>query len=443
MSSDDAVPRLQALLQVPTVSRTDESTTDWEAFDRFITRLDELYPLVHRRLEREIIDGHSLLFRWPGRSSAEPTVLLAHYDVVPATDVGWKHPPFAAELSGKGDEQELWGRGTLDNKASLVAILEAVESHLEDGTMPAQDVYLAFGHNEETSGGGMLAIVDEFERRGIRPSLVLDEGGAIAEDAFPGLRTPVAMVGVGEKGVTNLTLIVDEKGGHASTPPAITATVRLSRAILRLNATPFSATFPPVAMEMFRIIGHHASGLPGTAYRRIGLTKRMLLRLIPRQSPELNAMVRTTQAVTMLEAGQAENALAERAIANVNLRIAVGDTVEGAVAHVRKAIDDESVRVEVTNAGEPSPVSPLSGLAWELVRSSIVKTYPGTIVAPYIQNGATDSRHFTRLTKGVYRFVPFEMSREERDTLHAKNERIRVATFLRGIEFYRALLASL
>jgi carboxypeptidase PM20D1 len=443
MSSDAAVSRLQSLLRVPTVSRIDEGLTDWEPFDRFIALLEELYPLVHRRLDREIFAGHSLLYRWAGRASTEPTVLLAHYDVVPATDTGWKHPPFAAELSGKGDEQLLWGRGTLDNKASLAAILESVESHLEDGTTPAQDVYLAFGHNEEAAGDGMIAIVDELERRGVRPSLVLDEGGAIAEDVFPGVGSPVAMVGVGEKGVSNLTLVVDEKGGHASTPPPLTATARLARAILRLNSTPFPARFTPIAIEMFRIIGLHASGFPGAVYRRIGLTERILLGLIPRQSAELNAMVRTTQAVTMLAAGQAENALAERATANVNVRIAMGDTVETAVAHVRKAIDDDGVRVEIAHAGEPSPISPLTGLPWELLRSTIVKTYPGTVVAPYIQNGATDSRHFTRITRGVYRFVPFEMSREERDTLHAKNERIRVSTYLRGIDFYRALLASL
>jgi carboxypeptidase PM20D1 len=443
MSSDAAVARFQTLLRIPTVSRLEENEVDWPQFERFIARLRELYPLVHRRLDREIIAGHSLLFHWHGRASTEPTVLLAHYDVVAATDLGWKHPPFAAELSGKGDDQLIWGRGTIDNKGSVVSILEAVESQLEAGLVPAQDIYLAFGHDEETTSTGAAAIAELLESRGVRPTLVLDEGGAIVEDAFPGLSGPVAVVGVSEKGVTNLHLIVDQAGGHASTPPKLTATVRLAQAIVRLNDRPFRASFNPVALEMFRTVGVHTRGFVGWVFRNAGFTRAFLLPFIPRFGPELNALVRTTQAVTTLEAGHAVNALAERAIATVNVRVAVGSTVESVVKHVTRAINDDAVRVEVVQAGEAAPTSPLTGLAWELLRSTIEKTYPATVVTPYVQNGATDSRHFTRISRGVYRFSAFELSREERDTLHARNERMHVATFLRAIEFYRALVAAL
>jgi carboxypeptidase PM20D1 len=370
-------------------------------------------------------------------------VLLAHYYVVAATDFGWKHPPFAAELSGSGEEQLIWGRGTLDNKGSVVSILEAVESRLADGVVPAQDIYLAFGHDEETAGTGAAAIVDLLESRGIRPSLVLDEGGAIVEDAFPGLRGPIAVVGVSEKGVTNLRLIVDQAGGHASTPPKLTATLRLARAIVRLNERPFRASFNPVALEMFRTVGGQVRGVLGWVFRNIRFTRLLLLPFVDRFGPELNAIVRTTQAVTTIEAGHAVNALAERATATVNVRVAVGSTVEGVVAHVARAIRDDAVRIEVVQAEEAAPTSPLTGFAWQLLRSTIEKTYPGTLVTPYVQNGATDSRHFTRISRGVYRFSAFELSREERDTLHARNERMHVATFLRAIEFYRSLIAAL
>jgi carboxypeptidase PM20D1 len=443
MSSDAAVARFQTLLRIPTISRLEETEVDWAQFERFIARVRELYPLVHRKLDRELIAGHSLLFRWHGRASSEPTVLLAHYDVVAATDFGWKHPPFAAELTGMGDDQLIWGRGTLDNKGSVVSILEAVESQLEAGLVPAQDIYLAFGHDEETNSTGAAAIVDVLESRSVRPALVLDEGGAIVEDAFPGISGPVAVVGVSEKGVTNLRLVVDQAGGHASTPPKVTATVRLARAIVRLNDRPFPAAFDPVALEMFRTVGVHAPGFLGWVFRNVGFTRALLLPYIARRGPELNALVRTTQAVTTLEAGHAVNALAERATASVNVRVAVGSTVESVVKHVTRAIDDDAVRVEVVQAGEAAPASPLTGLAWELLRSTIEKTYPGTIVTPYVQNGATDSRHFTRISRGVYRFSAFELSREERDTLHARNERMHVETFLRAIEFYRALVAAL
>lgn len=443
MSSDAAVARLQTLLRIPTISRTDVAEVDWNQFDRFIATLQELYPLVHQRLNREVVAGHSLLFRWTGRSAAEPALLMAHYDVVAATDEGWTHPPFAAELTGEGEDQLIWGRGTLDDKAAVAGILEAVESQLRAGLVPAHDVYLAFGHDEETAGSGAMAIADLFESRGIRPALVLDEGGAIVEDVFPGVTAPVAVVGVGEKGVTTLRLVVDQQGGHASTPPRITATVRLARAIVRLNSRPFRASFGPTAIEMFRTLGAHGSGFMGSVFRNIGFTRFLLLPFFGRLGDEMNAMVRTTQAVTMLEAGQAVNALAERATATVNVRVAVGTSVERVLKHVTRAIRDDAVRVELVHGGEAAPPSPMTGLAWELLRSTIEKSYPGTVVTPYVQNGATDSRHFTRISRGVYRFTPFEMSSHERDTLHAKNERMHVATYLRGIGFYRALISSL
>ena len=443
MPHDESVARLQALLRIPTISRQDPAEVDWDQFDLFISTLERLYPLVHRKLDRELVAEHSLLFRWAGRASTEPSVLMAHYDVVAATDVGWKHPPFAAELTGKGEDQLIWGRGTLDDKGALTSILEAVESQLEAGLTPARDIYLAFGHNEETYGTGAQEIAALLEARGVRPALVLDEGGAIVEGVFPGVTRPVAVVGVSEKGVTTLELIVDQQGGHASTPPKQTATTTLARAIVRLGEHPFPAAFSATAIEMFRTLGVAAAGFTGWAFRNIGLTRFALLRSIASGSNELNAMVRTTTAVTMLEAGTAVNALAERATATVNVRVAVGMTVDQVVRHVTKAIGDDAVRVEVVHAGEAAPVSPITGLPWEVLSATIEKTYPGTIVTPYVQNGATDSRHFTGISRGVYRFSPFEMSKDERDTLHAKNERMHVATYLRGIEFYRALIAAL
>jgi carboxypeptidase PM20D1 len=281
------------------------------------------------------------------------------------------------------------------------------------------------------------------ESRGIRPTLVLDEGGAIARDAFPGVTEPIAFVGAGEKAPNTFRLVVDQAGGHASTPPKITATVRLAQAIVRLNNKPFRTSLSATTTEILRTIGRHASGMPGFAYRHARWLWPIMAPIISRVSPELNAMTRTTQAVTMLEAGQAVNALAERASATVNVRIAVDSSVAAATAHITRAIGDEGVRVEVVEPAEPVPVSPLGGIAWELVAGTVEKTFPGAIITPYLQTGATDSRHFTRISRGVYRFSPFEMSREERDTLHAKNERMHVDSWLAGVSFYRALTAAL
>jgi carboxypeptidase PM20D1 len=440
---DRALEHLRTLVGIPTISRLDPADTDWKPFDEFVAKLPQLYPALHAALEREMVSGHSMLYRWKGRTDGPPSVLMAHYDVVSATNAGWTHPPFAAELVGEGDEQLVWGRGTLDDKGSLVAVLEGVEAAVVAGRVPEHDLYLSFGHDEETLGSGASAIVDLLESRGIHPGFVLDEGGAVVEGIFPGVTDPIAVVGVSEKGILTLTLTVDQDGGHASTPPKLSATARLARAITRLNSTPFPSTFTPVNLEMIRTLGAHATGPLRWIFTHVGFTRPLLLVLFGRLSDETRAMVRTTQAVTMLEGSQAANALAERAVATVNIRVAVGSTVAATVEHVRKAIHDPLVRLEVLQPNEPSPVSPTTGLAWQRLSAAIVASYPGTIVTPYVMLAASDSRHFARISDDVYRFSPFEMSKEERGTLHAMNERMHVSTFLRGVDFYTRLVREL
>jgi carboxypeptidase PM20D1 len=441
--TDPAVTRLQELVRLPTISRLNPAETDWAPFEEFIAALPRLYPAVHSTLDREIVAGHSLLYRWHGLSEGPATVLMAHYDVVSASAEGWTHSPFSAELVGEGVEQLMWGRGTLDDKGSLVAILEGVEGQIVAGHSPEHDVYLSFGHDEETVGSGAEAIVELLTSRGVRPGLVIDEGGAVVENIFPGVSGPIAVVGVSEKGILSLTLTVEQHGGHASTPPKITATVRLARAIVRLNRRPFKAVFSAPTDEMIRTLGAHAHGVLRFAFTALWLTKPLLLVLFGRLSDETAAMIRTTQAVTMLSGSQAANALAERAEATVNIRVAIDSSVAEAIEHVRKAINDPLVDITVLHPNEPSPVSPTTGPAWELVKSTIEETFPGTIVTPYVMMAASDSRQYTRISEHVYRFSPFEMSKEERGTLHAMNERMHVATFLRGVAFYSRLVGRL
>ncbi|MBB5634086.1 carboxypeptidase PM20D1 [Cryobacterium mesophilum] len=438
-----AVENLRALVRIPTVSRLDDGETDWEPFAAFRAELATRYPRAHASLDLELVDNHSMLFRWTGAGEGDPSILMAHYDVVAATNEGWEHPPFGGELVGEAGEDYVWGRGTLDDKSSLISILEGVETHLADGFTPDHDIYLSFGHNEETAGSGARVIVDLLEERGIRPALVLDEGGAVVEGIFPGVTEPIAVVGVSEKGILSLRLVVDQQGGHASTPPAFAATVRLARAIMRLNRKPFRKSFVPTNLEMIRTLGAHARQPLKWVFTNLWLSKLPLLGLFARLGDETNAMVRTTQVVTQLSGAQAANALPERAEAIVNIRIAIDSNVEESIAHVRRAIRDEAVQVEALHPTEPSPVSPTSGRAWELVKSTIEETFGGTIVTPYVMLGASDSRHFTRISEHVYRFSPFEMSKEERGTLHAKNERISVATFLCGVGFYTRLIGKL
>lgn len=443
MAVDGSVERLRRLLSIPTISRLDVRETDWPRFDEFTATVESLYPLIHSRLRRELVNGHCLVYRWPGRSADDASVLMAHHDVVAVTGQGWEHPPFAAELTGDGDERLLWGRGALDNKAALAAILEAVEGRLAAGYTPAHDVYLVSTHDEETAGGAAAAVAALLESRGVRPRLVLDEGGAIVSGVLPGVARPLAMVGVSEKGYTAVRLVVEQQGGHAATPPRLSAPVRLARAIVRIDDRPFPPRFDATALMMFRTAGRHASGLFGFVYRNLWLTRPLLLAAFRRMSDETGAVTRTTRVVTMLQGSDAPNAMAERATAIVNLRILAGSSVTAAIAHLRRAIADEGVRLEVLHSSEPSPVSPATGPAWEAITASLAQTHPGTVPMPYVTNGATDSRHFTRICRAVYRFTPFEMTRAERGTMHARNERIHVETFQRGIRFYDALLGRL
>jgi carboxypeptidase PM20D1 len=435
--------RFRALLRIPTISRLDPDDVDWPQFDRFVQSVDELYPAIHARLTREIVADHSMLFRWAGASAEHPTVLMAHYDVVAATNERWEHPPFDAELTGEGDAELLWARGTLDNKGTAVAILEAVESSVGAGTVPANDIYLCFSHDEETMGHGAEAIVELLESRGIHPALVLDEGGAVVEGIFPGVSRPIAVVGVSEKGIMTVELRVVQNGGHASTPPRLPATVRLARAISRLNAKPFRAAFTPTNLEMLGIVGAHARQPYRWVFTNLWLTRLPLRLLFARLSDETNAMIRTTAVATQLSGSQAANALAESASAVVNVRVAAGSSARAAIDHLRAAVRDAAVEIDVLQSSEPSPTSPTSGPQWNIMRETIGAAYPSAIATPYVMLGATDSRHFTRICDAVYRFSPFEMSTEERGTLHAINERIHVSTWLRGIEFFRDLIGRL
>ncbi|TDN92326.1 M20/M25/M40 family metallo-hydrolase [Microbacterium sp. BK668] len=437
------VERFQELLRIPTVSHVDESAIDRESFDRFLATVQRLYPLIHGRLDREVVDGHSLLYRWSGAGAGDPLVLMAHLDVVPVVAAEWEHPPFDASLVGDGMDAAIHARGAIDDKGSLVAILEAVEASLADGVTPPRDVYLAFGHDEETAGGGARALVEELRSRGVRPALVLDEGGAVVDGVVPGVSVPTAMIGVAERGVMTLVLTVREQGGHASTPPATPATARLARAIDRLHRHPFPARIAPPVRAMLQTVAPHAPQPLRGVLQRLPLTAPVVAAAFTRLGPEMNAVVRTTAVVTELSGAPGENVLATTARASVNIRLLHGDTVGSATARLRRVIADDAVELEVRHGSDPSPISPWRGAAWQRLARVVVETLGDDVVpTPYLQLGASDSRWFTAISDNVYRFTPFHLTRSERDALHSHDERIRVDVWLRGIAFYRALIAS-
>ncbi|HEV7656392.1 MAG TPA: M20/M25/M40 family metallo-hydrolase [Mycobacteriales bacterium] len=438
MTGDDrAVAKLQALVRIPTVSHRDPALVDSEAFGRLLAELERQFPLLHARLELTRIPTHALLFRWPGASSARPVVLMAHLDVVPV-EGSWQHPPFSAVIA----EGSIWGRGTLDDKGCVVAICEAVETLLEAGHVPAQDVWLSFGCDEEVSGSAATLAVDELERRGVRPWFVLDEGGAIAGGAFPGVTAPVGVIGVTEKGVTSVELRVEGRGGHASTPARMGPTARLARAITRIDRSPMSASVPEPTVELLRRLAPHARRPLRAALTNAGRLGPVLARALIAAGPESAAMTRTTFAVTTLSGSPALNVVAATAKAGVNIRVMVGDTVAGALDHLRRTIADDQVHLDVVERNEPSPLSPRDD-AFELLETTIGEVFPDAVPAPYVMMAATDSRFFTRICDRVYRFAPFRMTKAQRASIHSYDEHLGVGALGDGVRWYRRLIERL
>ncbi len=429
----------QQLLRIPTVSRLDEADVDWQSFDAFIDKLAALYPKTHEALTLTRVNGYGLLYRWKGNHAGPATVLMAHYDTVPAEDGDWPHPPFSATI----EDDIIWSRGAIDDKECVAGVLEAVEAHLGKGFTPNHDVYLAFGNNEETTGDSAREIVAYLRNAGVVFGLVLDEGGAVVDGGFPGVDKSLAVVGIAEKGTLDLVLTVNDAGGHASTPERLNATMRLSRAITRLGDNPFPASITPPVRQLIDVVGRHGSVLMRAVFANLWLFGPLVARLFAAKGGEPAAMVRTTNVATVLRGSAAANVLAAQSSANINIRILPGETVNTVVARVARVINDSAIEISIVKGEDPSPISRTNGPAWRLIENTIRETFPDAVPSPYLMLGASDSRSFAPYCDAVYRFSPFRMTAEVRATLHGAGEHLPVEAYLEGLAFYRRLVAQL
>jgi carboxypeptidase PM20D1 len=439
LDADAAAARLAELIRIPTVSSRTAADVDSAAFARFRERLAELYPATHRALDREVLGDGALLYRWPSGNDRSPLVLMAHYDVVPVAGQDWAEDPFSGRIAGGW----VHGRGAIDDKGALVAILEAVESLVGAGWTPSRDVYLSFGNDEEVAGVGAQLAVEALQARGITPWAVLDEGGAVVSGIFPGVPGATAVVGLAEKGLLDLDLVTTDPGGHASAPVRGGAPARLARAILKIEDNPFPARLHDVVLGMIDALGRHAPAGYRTLFAHAVYLRPVLAQVLSRASREANALVRTTVAITQLEGSKAPNVLATRARAAANIRIALGETVESTVERLRRVIDDPSVELRIVGGNDPSPVSRSDNAAFAQIGAAVRSVYPDAAVAPYVMVQASDARHFSQICDSVYRFMPFDLTREDLATLHAADERISVAALHRGAGFYRYLIRNL
>ncbi|WP_417563726.1 M20/M25/M40 family metallo-hydrolase [Microbacterium sp.] len=431
--------RLSQLIRIPTVS-AELDRRGMAPFEEFTATLRELYPLVHEQLELTRHTDLGLLFRWHGRVPGAPLVLMAHFDVVPVDDADdWTHPPF----EGRIVDGWVHGRGTLDDKGALVMILEAVENLLAAGFTPARDVCLAFGGNEETYGTAAREIAASFQSRGEIPSLVLDEGGAVVDAPLPFVRGASAMIGLAEKGVMTVRLNARGEGGHASTPPSMTAVRRVARAVQRLDARTFRPRTPVTISRMLDTFAAHAARPARPLYRLLARTPWLSARVFAALGGEPAALVRTTVAATMASGGTAANVLPSHASATINLRLAAGETVQATLRRVRRRIADPKIDVELIEGSDPTPESPSDGVEFAALTRALHASYPDAAAVPYLMMQASDSRHFHRFTPAVYRFAPLRVSAAQRASIHGVDERIEVTSLQSGERFHRALIEGL
>ena len=433
---DGATAALQKLVQCRTVSYYDHALEDEAEFEKLIGLLPVLYPKVWETCSFTRLPDRGLLFCWSGQAHDAPSVMMAHYDVVPVEEENWEKPPFAAII----EDGVLWGRGTLDTKVTLNGILSAAEHLIRNGFVPAQDVYFAFSGGEEVNGEGAVHIVHWFEEHGIRPALVVDEGGAVVENVFPGVKTPCTLIGIAEKGMMNLTFSVKSGGGHASAPKPHTPIGILSRACCAVENAPFPMHLSGPAAEMFDTLGRHSTFLYRMIFANLWLFSGVIDLLGRKSGGEINALVRTTVAFTQASGSKAPNVIPPKAEMTANMRLSPADTVEGAAARIRRIIADDTVTLTVGSHMEPSPISETGCAAWDKVASAAANTWPGSIVSPYLMVQCSDSRHYRDLSNHVYRFSAMDLTATERASIHGNNEKIRLESIGRAVEFYIRLL---
>lgn len=435
---DKAVRDLQALIRCKTVSYRDKSLEDDAEFAKLEALLPQLFPHVYDTCAFHKLGERSLLFHWKGNSADAPGVLMAHYDVVPVNEELWSKPAF----DGLIEDDCLWGRGTLDTKGTLVGVLEAADNLIAQGFVPQHDLYLAFAGDEEISGTGAPTIVEWFTQQGITPAFVLDEGGAVVEKVFPGVKEPCALIGIGEKGPMDVKLTLDTNGGHASTPPPHSPVGVLAKAVANIEKHPFPFTLTAPASQMFDILGRRSTFLYRMIFANLWCFKPVLNLFCRLSGGELNALVRTTVAFTQMQGSAASNVLPPHAWVGANLRLMPGETVESARKRLKRLSGNKRIKVDVVMGMNPSPISRTDDEPYQRLANAIRATWTNAVVSPYLMLACSDSRHYGPISDHVYRFSAMALSKEERGMIHGNNERIPLETIKKTVSFYQYLIRN-
>ena len=436
LNQDAVIHALSELVRCKTVSYHDSSLEDDAEFRKLIDKLPGLYPHVFEACTLRELPGRALLFRWPGKLHEEPAVLMAHYDVVPVKEENWEKPAFEAIL----ENDVLWGRGTLDTKVTINGVLFAANQLIAEGFQPEHDIYFAFSGGEEVSGPGAANIVKLFQQEGITPGIVVDEGGAVVEDVFPGVKGPIGLIGIAEKGMIDAQFRCMSAGGHASAPKPHTPVGILAKACTKVEGNPFPCHIAGPAALMFDTLGRHSNFLYRIIFANMWCFGWIIDLLGKKSGGEMNALLRTTVAFTQMEGSAAPNVIPPEAKMVANMRLNPADSVASALEYLRKTVNDDTVEISTLDAFEPSRISTTDCEGWQKVASAVASTWRGCVVTPYLMVQCSDSRHWGVISDKVYRFSAMDLTAAERATIHGNNEKIRLETIGKAVEFYIRLM---
>ena len=427
--------KLAAMVRYETVSVPGENQR--EKFLGFHKVLEELFPLVHRELEKTEIDGN-LLFYWKGKHNDRPLVLMSHQDVVPA-EGKWEHEPFSGDIA----DGKVWGRGASDTKCSVMAFFQAAEELLAEGYVPEQDVYLSSSCTEEWGGDGCPKLVGELERRGVKPWLVCDEGGGIITDPIGGIRGNFAMVGVFEKGKADVRFSAVSDGGHASAPKAHSPIARLAAFVNEVETRPvFRRKLPREVAAMFEALAPYASFPLKLVFSNLWLFRPVLLRVLPAISAQAGAMIRTTAAFTMSSGSDACNVMPQRATVSANMRFIPHQGMKESLEIIGARAKKHGLEMEVLAATDYTKSADLNGEAFRTLRRIVEETFPGCPSCPYVMTGATDARFYQEICDHVFRFAPVIYGPEQMKGMHGLNENIEIGCLPGAVDFHRNLIRA-
>ena len=428
--------KLSAMVRCETVSVPGEDQR--EKFLAFHKVLEELFPLVHQKLEKTEIDGN-LLYFWKGDRSDRPLVLMSHQDVVPAEGT-WKHGPFSGDIA----DSKVWGRGTSDTKCSVMAFFQAVEELLKEGYIPPQDVYLSSSCTEEWGGEGCPKLVTEMERRGVKPWLVCDEGGGIIAEPIGGIHGNFAMVGVFEKGKADVRFTAVSEGGHASAPKAHSPVARLAAFVNETETKPvFRRKMPKEVAAMFETLAPYAGFPLKLVFSNLWLFRPILLKALPLISAQAGAMIRTTIAFTMMSGSDACNVMPQEASISANMRFIPHQGMDESLEIIRKLAEKHQLKTEVLTASDYTEPVDIHGEAFQTVQQVIAQTFPGCAGSPYVMTGATDSRFYQKICSNVVRFAPVIYGPEQMKGMHGLNENIGIDCLPGAVDFYKNLIEAM